>query len=776
MARAIDASASVRTEASGKTVPAGWQVSHQIWRSVASFAHLGVPAMVIIFGSVLALVATIYSIQQRANTISNAMSDIELVALTVAAEIESSTVSRTPGQGQAFERELPGRVVAHGRNVVVSDRDGRVIGVLPPGPLPTQDLASLLGPNQILTTMAEKAGAMHIRLADGRAAVAFVQNLREPWGQVAVYQPMDAILADWRAQTILLAIMIGSDLVLMAAIAAAFLWQAARARDAATQCDRIGQRMNSALSHGKCGLWEWDIARGRLYFSISMYEMLGLPAQAEALSIGDVNALLHPQDGDLNAMAGLLLANQLDVVDHVFRMRNGAGEWMWIHARAELDAKRSIGGLYLIGIALDITAQKRLEEQTKTADARLAAAIDTISEAFVLWDCENKLVICNSKFLNFLSLPGDINYVGMHYDEVMDRAVLPHVELEIAFKRRPNSFERNYTAQLSDGRWLQINERRTSDGGYVSVGTDITELKKHEEKLMDSERRLIATIADLRRSRQTLEVQARQLAELAELYLEQKAEAEMASRAKSAFLGNMSHELRTPLNAIIGFSEIMEQQTFGALGSPKYVAYTGHIRECGEHLLGIISDVLEMSTLEAGKVELVRTEFNLDEAIASSMRQIEAVVAQKRLTIFVEPHEDAHVCADRNAIEKVLIKILRNAVKFSPEGGFVTVRVVAVGAGVDIFIEDNGPGIGPEDLERIGKPFEQINSPLQNGLKGSGVGLAIARSIAELHGGSLKISSTVGVGTRVCISLPARMHGPSERERHDKPEGEDKAA
>lgn len=759
MARAIDASASVCTEASREPAPADRRARDPRWRGWVSFAHVGVPAMVAIFGCTLGLIATVVSINSRTDTLTDAMSDIEIIALAVAAEIDATSAARTDEQTSIFERELPGRVIARGRMVVVTNKDGHIVGSLPANSTQAKDLSGVIGNSMLLTTFAEKAGTVRLTLANGKDAIAAVRTLKAPLGQVAIYQTIDAVLADWRAQTWRLAVMIAFAIALMAIIAGAYLWQAARAREAANQCDRIGHRMDSALSHGRCGLWEWDIARGRLFFSQSMYEMLGMEAREEALSIGDVNALLHPQDGDLNMMAGLLLNNELDIVDHLFRIRNARDEWIWVHARAELDSGRKHNGAYLIGIALDITKQKQLEEQTKTADARLAAAIDTISEAFVLWDCENRLVVCNSKFLNFLSLPEDFDYSGMHYDRIMDRAVLPQVELEVALKDRPHKSERTYAAQLADGRWLQINERRTSDGGYVSVGTDITELKKHGEQLKDSEQRLIGTVADLRRSRQTLEIQARQLAELAERYLEQKAEAELASRAKSAFLGNMSHELRTPLNAIIGFSEVMERQTFGTLGSPRYLDYTTHIRECGQHLLAIISDVLEMSTLEAGKVDLVRTEFDVSEIILSSVQDVEANVREKKISLIVEPHAAINVSADRHAIEKILVKILRNATKFTPPGGSVGVRVLASAMNVDIYVEDSGPGIRAEDLERLGKPFEQINSPLENGMKGSGLGLAIARSIAELHGGSLQIASAVGVGTSICISLPARTAG-----------------
>ena len=225
----------------------------------------------------------------------------------------------------------------------------------------------------------------------------------------------------------------------------------------------------------------------------------------------------------------------------------------------------------------------------------------------MLWDADNRLVTCNSKFLNLHKLPAAQAHVGRPYSELIACSAPPLIQTQIALGEGPRSGARSYEAQLGDGRWLQINERRTKDGGYVSVGTDITALKRHEEQLMDSERRLMATIADLRRSRQALEAQAQQLAELAERHAEKQAEAESANRAKSEFLANMSHELRTPLNAIIGFSELMTQEIFGPLGSPKYIGYAADIGTSGRYLLAVISDVLEMARLESGRVRLEPT-------------------------------------------------------------------------------------------------------------------------------------------------------------------------
>ena len=756
MVRANSAMPSASADGRGERAPADRRAYRPAWADFRSFVHFGVPAMVAIFGGTLGVIATVIALQDRADTLHDAKAEIEMVALALATELDATSQRRSPGDARIFDRDLPGRIFSRSRAIAVTAENGTIAGTAPVFPHQAKTLLDLLGPNQFVTTYAEDAGVVQLALPDGRDAFAAVRNLKAPLGQIAVFQPVDAVLSEWRLQTWRNGVMISLATLLMGGIAGAYLWQAGRAEEASRECDRIGTRMDSALQHGRCGLWEWDIARGRLYFSQSMYHMLGMEPRDEALSIGDVNALLHPHDGDLNMMAAQLLANELGIIDHIFRIRSDAGGWMWIHARAELDTSRRRSGGYLIGIALDITKQRELEEQTRTADAHLAAAIGTISEAFVLWDRDNRLVVCNQKFLGFLSLPSTFDCAGMSYDTIMDRAVLPQVTQEFVIEGAQDSGARTYEAQLADGRWLQINERRTLDGGYVSVGTDITPLKLHEERLMDSERRLMATVADLRRSRITLESQARQLAELAERYLEQKAEAESASRAKSVFLGNMSHELRTPLNAIIGFSEVMEQETFGSLGSPKYYDYAAHIRECGQHLLGIIADVLEMSKLEAGKFDLVRTEFDLGAVIRCATSDIESIAAEKNLHLHLAPHMDISVSADRIAIEKVLVKLLRNAAKFTPNGGRIAISVAVSERQTKITIDDTGPGIAPEYLERLGKPFEQINSPLQNGLKGSGLGLAIARSIAELHGGSLRIASTPESGTSVELTLPAR--------------------
>jgi len=365
------------------------------------------------------------------------------------------------------------------------------------------------------------------------------------------------------------------------------------------------------------------------------------------------------------------------VVEHEFRLRGARGDWVWLQTRAELTTDENDGSRHLVGIAVDVTEQRGLQERSATADARLRDAVEAISEAFVLWDSNNRLVLCNSKFQKLHELPPPAVVPGRSYQEVMNQGRPPVVQHQILREERQDAGARTFEARLTDGRWLQINERRTKDGGYVSVGTDITALKRHEGRLVDSERELIATVSDLKQSRQKLEAQAQQLADLAERYLDQKAQAESANRAKSEFLANMSHELRTPLNAIIGFAEVMQSGLFGALGSGKYEEYCRDIHASGSYLLSVINDILEMSRNEAGRVSLAKQPVPVGEAVGRALRLVGESVRTKAITVTVDLlPESVTALADERALHQILVNLLQNATKFTPEGGCITVRSV----------------------------------------------------------------------------------------------------
>ncbi len=226
-----------------------------------------------------------------------------------------------------------------------------------------------------------------------------------------------------------------------------------------------------------------------------------------------------------------------------------------------------------------------------------------------------------------------------------------------------------------------------------------------------------------------------------------------ASRAKSRFLANMSHELRTPLNAVIGFSEVMTREMFGPIG-PRYQEYSRLIHESGSHLLELINTVLDMSKIEAGKFELHEELFDLGETVESAVRvlKIPAERAGVALQTAIAP-QTRLVFADRRAIKQVLVNLLSNGVKYTPRGGMVRVGA-HLDRGVVLTVADTGTGISKSDLARLGQAFEQVESAQTRAREGTGLGLALVKSLAALHGGEAVLESVLGEGTTVTVRLP----------------------
>ncbi|MFL5182085.1 MAG: sensor histidine kinase, partial [Microvirga sp.] len=243
----------------------------------------------------------------------------------------------------------------------------------------------------------------------------------------------------------------------------------------------------------------------------------------------------------------------------------------------------------------------------------------------------------------------------------------------------------------------------------------------------------------------------------AKLYQEivaQRHALELASRHKSQFLANMSHELRTPLNAILGFAEVMQGGMFGALGSEKYTEYCRDIRSSGQYLLSVINDILDMSRIEAGRVRLAKRQISVEVALDKALKLVGERARSKALELSVDALPGATVPADERALQQILVNLLDNAVKFTPQGGRIAVRTRFAGDAINIYVEDSGIGIPRDALGKLGRPFEQVETEFSKTHKGSGLGLAIARSLSELHGGGLRIRSLPGLGTVVMVHLP----------------------
>jgi cell cycle sensor histidine kinase DivJ len=228
-----------------------------------------------------------------------------------------------------------------------------------------------------------------------------------------------------------------------------------------------------------------------------------------------------------------------------------------------------------------------------------------------------------------------------------------------------------------------------------------------------------------------------------------------ASRAKSAFLANMSHELRTPLNAIIGFSELMEREIFGPLGNARYQEYARLIHDSGGHLLELINGVLDMSKIEAGTFELYEEIFPLDEVAQAALRFVHLAAERGGVALSSEIAPGTRqIFADKRAVKQILVNLLSNGVKFTPRGGRVVLSARRVEKGVEIAVRDTGTGISRADLEKLGKPFEQAEGAMTRGKEGTGLGLALVKSLAAMHGGEAVLESELGVGTIVRIRLP----------------------
>jgi two-component system cell cycle sensor histidine kinase PleC len=692
---------------------------------------------------------------ERDLALTEAARDVDIRATLIAARLNAALAAAPQASpAEIFKRILEAHPEERLPTAVLVDRTGRRIAADPPETAGGAELDS-----DAFTPRGGGAGV--VRVSDGIAGDRFaaVRTLPAMAGRIAFASPVEHHLAAWRRAAAVTVLLLGSTVLLV--VAAGGLYAAdvrGRRRRLRRECV-LRDRLELALNRGRCGLWTWDLHRGRIVWSASMFGVLDLAERPVQWTVSELQALMHPDDRSLEGIARLAVERSSDFIEVEFRMRAADGRWVWLHKRAELVEDEETGQACLVGIAFDVTDRKREAEASATADQRLREAIEAISEAFVLWDSSNRLILCNSKYQRLHELSDEAVRSGAHYADlsrVVGDTEPPGIGGPIDGSRHSRTFE----ARLPDGRWLQVNERRTRDGGFVSVGSDITALKEHEEQLINSERLLLATVAQLRQSRTSLERQARQLADLAERYHEQKAQAEAANRAKAEFLANMSHELRTPLNAIIGFSQLMGSETFGPLGSEKYRDYCEHISESGEYLLHVVSDVLDMSRLEAGRERLTFCRFCANEAISQAVLDVAPTSRDKRISVTANVGADLMIEADKKALQRVLTILMRNAVKFAREGGAVEIGAEQIGDRIYFYVEDDGPGIAAEDIVRLGRPFEQGDVVMADGMKGSGLGLAIAGSLVELHGGSFRLGSREGEGAVAVVSLPRFQRGP----------------
>jgi signal transduction histidine kinase len=432
---------------------------------------------------------------------------------------------------------------------------------------------------------------------------------------------------------------------------------------------------------------------------------------------------------------------------HEYRLNDG--RWLKISER-----RTGEGGI--VGVYTDITELKQREAQlnelvgrlghardeAEQARSRLFDAIETITEGFVLFDATDRIVLSNARYRQFFADLagtdiGDLVVEGTRFEDFLRaayrRGMFPDVEVDLEswvgrilqHRRDPGGPRER---PLADGRWLQINERRTKDGGLVALYTDITEVKQRE----------------------------RQLAELVDSLAVARDEAMQATEAKSRFLAGMSHELRTPLNAILGYTEMILDEVYG-IAPEKIRGALERVQRNGKHLLALINDVLDLSKIEAGQLRLSLSDYSLKDVVHAVFSAVEPLATAKDLALKVEVAPNlprAH--GDERRLTQVLLNLVGNAIKFTDQGQ-VTIAACSANGSLTVSVQDTGPGIAAADQARIFEEFQQAESSATRKKGGTGLGLSIAKRIVEMHGGRMWVESAVGEGSTFYFMLPLQV-------------------
>jgi PAS domain S-box-containing protein len=495
---------------------------------------------------------------------------------------------------------------------------------------------------------------------------------------------------------------------------------------AAAQFDAIlnGMPQGVMIHRGACPL----------YVNQALVRLLGYASREEMLALPSSLAIAHPEDqafiaGQVEArIAGRdFLAHFEARVVHV----DGSPIWVDCHVSRMLWD----GEFASLTTMTDITLRKRIEDSQRRTEKLFGIVFQKSPDLVSLTTLsDGRYIDVNEAFLRSW---------GWQRSQVIGRT-----SEEIGFWKDPAFRERMVYALNRDGFVRGMEAEVRGPGGKIRVYSYSVDVIRFEEEDL-----LLGIGRDVTEARET----ATDLRKSMETAL-------IANRAKSEFLANMSHELRTPLNAILGFSEIIGSQVFGASAMPRYVDYAKDIYASGRLLLQIIDDLLDISRLEHGKLEIRAEEVAASEIVSACLRVVEGRARDARVKLAVDlPGRPLTLHADATRLKQVLLNLLSNAVKFTPEGGHVTVGARPVGDGaVSFFVVDTGIGMSESEIAIAMQSFGQVANALTRDQQGTGLGLPLAKGLVELHGGTLTVESRPGLGTRVTATLPQTPQAAAE--------------
>ena len=510
---------------------------------------------------------------------------------------------------------------------------------------------------------------------------------------------------------------------------------------------RSDERFRALAESSRAVPWEADFATYRItYVGPQIEAVVGFSA-ADWVEKDLWPERLHPEDRDRVLREAAEFARS--GVDHnlEYRLIAADGRAVWIRDLVSV-IKSEDGQTWLYGAMVDVTEEKHSEQALRESEARYRQAErvaglihwSSLGGATNRW--QEPTLAFSDTAAAFFGLPADS--LPTNTADFIDQVVHPddRPKLRQAFadltRDKTEEFTLEYRIQRKDGTIAAVSEigrRFLSDDGKLqsAFGTiqDITERKQTEDAL--------------RRAQM---------------------EAEIANRAKSQFLANVSHELRTPLNAIIGFSEIMNGELMGSLGSAIYKEYASDIHESGRHLLAIINDILDLSRVEAGQTTLNESMIAVEKLVADCLILVRGKATASGLTLSVEaPTVMPALRGDERLLKQTLLNLLSNAIKFTPKGGRIWITTKVTAMGLEIAVADSGIGMSESELAKVAKPFVQLENWLVRKYEGTGLGLSIAKAFCELHGGRLEIISAPDRGTTATIHLPATRTAPIEKMR-----------